>query len=101
MGTEQASEELANAVNVCHQIYVQIYDHLREIESSAFYTTYAECSVAQGKTESFIRGAAKKVAIGAIGGLVIACGLWFLSALMIELRGKKEKEESEKEVTEQ
>ena len=100
MDTEQTSEELANAMNVCHQIYVQIYDHLREIEGSVFYTTYAERSVAQGKTVSFIRGAAKKVAVGAIGGIVIAFGLWFLSALMIELRGKKEEEESGKEAAE-
>ena len=99
MNTDQASEELANAVDVCHQIYVQIYDQLKEINDSAFYTTYAEHSVAQGKTESFIKGAAKKVAIGAVGGIVIACGLWFLSALLIELRGKKE-EEAGKEAAE-
>ena len=95
----QAITELVNAVELSQAAYQSIRDQMEEITTSVFYTTYAEHSVAQGKTESFISAAAKKMAIGAIGGIVIACGLWFLSALAPEFRSKKEESE-EKEAAE-
>ena len=88
-GTDQASEELANAVQVCHEVYRQIYDQMKEITGSAFYTTYAEHSVAQGKSEGFLAAASKPVTMGAGVGVLIACCLWFLSALAPEFRGRK------------
>ena len=98
--TEQASEELANAIEVCHNAYSQIKKQMEEIMGSAFYTTYADHSVAQGKTESFITASLKKVIIGAVAGIVIACGLWFLSALIPELRTKKPEDAKGKEAAE-
>ncbi len=95
----QAVAELAKATELCQTAYQSIRDQMEEITTSVFYTTYAEHSVAQGKTESFISAAAKKMIIGAIGGIVIACGLWFLSALAPEFRSKKEESE-EKEAAE-
>lgn len=97
--TEQAAAELANAINVCHEAYEQINAQMEEIIESPFYTTFAEHSVAQGKSESFLTAAMKKIVIGAVLGAVIACGLWFLSALAPEFRGKKEEESKEKEAT--
>lgn len=94
-----AVEELARATELCHTAYENIRDQMEEITTSVFYTTYAEHSVAQGKTESFISAASKKMLIGAIAGIVIACGLWFLSALAPEFRSKKEESE-EKEAAE-
>lgn len=99
--TEQASEELANAIQVCHTAYSQIKRQMEEIMSSTFYTTYADHSVSQGKSESFISGSAKKVVIGAVLGAVIACGLWFISALIPELRTKKKEDAEGKEAAEQ
>ena len=99
--TDQASEELAKAIDVCHTAYKQIKRQMEEIITSTFYTTYADHSVAQGKTESFITASMKKVIIGAVAGLVIACGLWFISALIPELRTKKEEDAEGKEATEQ
>ena len=99
-GIEQASAELANAIKVCHEIYRQIDDQMKEVTESAFYTTYAEASVAQGKTKSFIQGSIKLAVVGAVVGLVIGFGLWFLSALAQELRGRKEEEAEGREAAE-
>ena len=43
----------------------------------------------------------KKVLIGAFAGIVIACGLWFISAIAPEFRSKKEKEFPVKEAAEE
>lgn len=106
VATEQASDtadvndELERAMTLCHAAYKQVYAQMQEITTSVFYTTYAEHSVAQGKSKSFITAASKKMIIGAIGGLVIACGLWFLSALAPEFHRKGKEEEAAKEATE-
>lgn len=99
--TEQASAELSNAIEVCHKAYEEILAQMEEIITSPFYTTYADHSVAQGKSKSFISAAAKKMVVGGLAGLVIGCGLWFLSALAPEFRSKKEKEAKGKEAAEQ
>jgi len=98
---DEANAELANVVEVCKDNYDMIYAHMEEIINSPFYKTFASHTTSQGKTESFITASMKKVLIGAVAGLVIAFGLWFISALAPEFRNKKEKELPEKEVTEE
>lgn len=89
--TDQATKELANAVETCKAAYARIKAQMDEIMGSAFYTTYAEHSVAQGKSEGFLAAASKPAMTGAVVGVLIACCLWFLSALAPEFRrGKKE-----------
>ena len=70
---------------------------MEEIIGSAFYTNYADHSVAQGKSVSFIKGALKLMILGAVAGVVIACGLWFLSALAPELSTRKKQRRAEEE----
>ena len=82
--------ELTRAVEMSNSIYGQICAQMEEILASPFYSTYAEHSVAQGKSVSFITGSLKKVAIGAFAGLIIGLGLWFLSALAPEFRRREE-----------
>ena len=84
--TEQASTELANAIEICHKGYQQIDLQMQEIMTSPFYTTYADHSVAQGKDEGFISKSAKKMAVGAVLGALVALALWFISALAPEFR---------------
>ncbi len=97
--TEEIREELEDAIEVCRTAYRQISSQMEEIIASPFYTTYADHSVAQGESESFITASMKRVILGAIAGLVISCGLWFLSALLPELRITKEEELTGKEAT--
>ena len=68
-----------------------------EIHGASFFTTYAEHTVAQGKTASFLSAVSKKMLIGGAAGLVIACGLWFLSALAIEFQRRKDEDGAGKE----
>lgn len=102
--TEQASTELTSAINVCHTAYLQIKRQMEEIMSSAFYTTYADHSVAQGKTVGFIRGSMKLIIVGILGSLIVGFGLWFLSALAPELstnrKDKRAERKAEKEADE-
>ena len=63
---------------------------MSEIFASAENNTYAQRSAAYGKTQSFLAASAKNMIIGAVAGAVIACGLWFMSGLIKEMkRGKK------------
>lgn len=94
---EQATQELSVVIDICHRAYTQIRDQFEEIIESPFFTTYADHSVAQGKTQSFLTANAKKMAIGGIAGLFIACGCWFISGLAPEFRLKKD-ETARKEV---
>ena len=82
------------------EAYEQIDAQMDEIMTSPFYTTYASHSQPQGKSESFLKGASKNMIIGAVVGVVIACGLWFLSALASEFRTRKEKDITAKEAAE-
>ena len=88
--TDQVNEELANAVEICHNAYQQIDLQMQEIMTSPFYTTYMDHSVAQGKDESFIAKAGKKMIIGGVLGALVALALWFLSALLPEFRREPE-----------
>ncbi len=81
--------ELNEALGVCRKIYGQVCDQMEEIHASSFFTNYAEHSVPQGKTASFLSAAAKKTVIGGVAGAVVACGLWFLSAFALEFRSNE------------
>ena len=81
--------ELNEALGVCRKIYGQVCDQMEEIHASSFFTNYAEHSVPQGKTASFLSAAAKKTVIGGVAGAVVACGLWFLSACALEFRSNE------------
>ena len=95
---DQATEELASVIDICQRSYAQIRDQFEEIIDSPFYTTYAEHSVAQGKTDNFLSANAKKMAIGGVAGLFVACGLWFLSGVAPEFKLRKDKNAEQKEV---
>ena len=94
---QTATAELAEALRVCKAVYGQIQEQLKEIQTSAFFTSYAQHTVAQGKTASFLAANTKKMLIGGVAGLVVACGLWFLSALAIEFQMRKDEDGQEKE----
>ena len=90
--TNQAITELTEALRVCRKVYAQIRDQFAEIHEGAFFTAYAEHSVSQGKTAGFLSSTSKKMLIGGVVGLVIACGLWFLSALAPEFQRRKDED---------
>ncbi len=98
---DQANTELADAIEVCKGNYDQIYAQMEEIFDSPFYRNFASHTTSEGKTESFIVGSLKKVLIGAIAGIVIGCGLWFISALAPEFSTKKKEELSGEEAAEE
>ena len=87
--TLDVDAELSRAMEVCRTAYGQIRAHVEEVTSSALFTRYSEHTVAQGEAQS-ITTAVKKVLIGAFAGLAIAFVLWFISALIPEMRGRKE-----------
>ena len=93
---QQAVSELNEALRICKEIYAQICEQLEEVYASTFFNMYAEHTVAQGNAESLISAAAKMMVIGGVAGAVIACGLWFLSALALEFRGREEEDRQRK-----
>ena len=89
--TEEVEEQLSRSVAQAQTLYEMIRAHMEEVLSSPMFTTYEEHSAAQGKEKSFITASMKKVIVGGILGAIIACGLWFLAALVPELvRDRKE-----------
>ncbi len=94
---EMAAKELTEALRVCSGVLGQIRAQMEEIHASPFFTAYAEHTVAQGKSASFLSAASKKMLIGGVAGVVVACGLWFLSALAPEFQRRKDEDGQEKE----
>ena len=84
--TAKAKEELAAAIKVCHDVYLQICEQMEEIYGSSFYTTYAIRSAAQGKEDGFLSANLKKMILGALIGAFLGCGLWFVNAFAAEMR---------------
>ncbi len=89
---QEITDSLASTLEICRNAYARIREQLSEIHDSAFFTDYAEHSVPQGKTPSFLAAAWKKAVIGGAAGLVLACGLWLLDGVAQELRaGRRER----------
>ena len=94
------AKELDGILASCNACYDEVNAQMNEIITSAFFTTYAEHSTAEGRSQSFIVGAMKKLIIGAFAGIVLGLGLWFLAALAKEFNTDR-KSEPKGEVAEQ
>ncbi len=89
--TKEVEAELTRSIESAKTLYEQISEHMEEVFESPLYKTYEAHSAPQGKLQSFLAASAKKMIIGAIAGAVVACGLWFLAALLPEFsKGRKE-----------
>lgn len=89
--TEDVEVELARSVESAKALYEQISVHMEEVFESPLYKTYEDHSVPQGKLDNFLVASMKKMIIGAVAGAIIACGIWFLAALLPEFsKGRKE-----------
>jgi hypothetical protein len=73
---------------------------MAEIINSPFYTTYSEHTTAELTSKGFLASASKKIIIGALAGLVIGFGLWFLAALAEEFRYGKNQTTAAREAEE-
>ncbi len=85
-----AGEEAARNVDMAKRLFTGVREHMSELFASPIFTTYSEHSAPQGETENFLKASLKKMIIGAVAGAVVACGLWFLAALLPEFQRKKE-----------
>lgn len=95
--TDEVKAELARSVASAQALYTQINAHMEELFESPLYKTYEDHSAPQGKLQSFLAANAKKMIIGGVAGAVIACGLWFLAALLPEFSKNRKEEEGGKE----
>ena len=95
--TEAVEEELARSLASAQTLYEQVKTHMEELFESPLYTTFEDHSAAQGKEKSFLEASMKKMIIGGVAGAIIACGLWFLAALVPELSKNRKEEEEGKE----
>jgi len=93
--TEAVEEELAKSVSSAQALFEQINAHMEELFESSLYKTFEDHSAAQGKAQSFLTANVKKMIIGGVAGAVIACGLWFLAALIPEFSKKQETKRDE------
>lgn len=85
----EVGDELTNTLERCKQIYQMIRDYMTEIFNGSASNMYAIHSTAYGKTPGFIQQNLKYVLIGLVVGAVLACGCWFMSGLITEMkRGK-------------
>lgn len=82
--SEDVEAELARSLASAQEIYNSVKEHMEEVFASRMYTTFEDHSAAQGKLPSFLSASLKKMIIGGIVGVVLACGLWFLAALIPE-----------------
>lgn len=96
--TQDIEAELARSVATAQSLYNQVRDHMEELFDSPLYTTYEEHSMPQGRLENFLTASARKMIIGAVAGLLIACGFWFLAGLAPELSKNKKAQDIGKEV---
>ncbi len=88
--TEEVEAELARSVESAKALYEQISAHMEEVFESPLYKTYEDHSAPQGKVENFLSASLKKMIIGGAVGAVLACGIWFLAALVPEFsKGRK------------
>lgn len=95
--TEAVEAELTRSIESAQALYEQINAHMEELFASPLYKTFEDHSAAQGRTESFLAANMKKMIIGGVVGAVIACGLWFVAALIPEFNKGRKEEENGKE----
>lgn len=89
--TEEVEVELAQSIESAKALYEQISAHMEEVFESPLYKTYEDHSAAQGKLPNFLVASLKKMIIGAVVGAILACGIWFLAALLPEFsKGRKD-----------
>ena len=92
---EEIKNELDQTMISCQMVFDSIKAHMEELHTSSFYTTYLTHTAAQGKQKGFLAASTKNMIIGAVAGIAVACGLWFMAGLIPEFTrnsGKKEKE---------
>ena len=83
--------DVMNALETVRDIQAGIRTHMAELFASPLYTTYSEHSAPQGDAEkSFLAASSAKMAVGGIAGVLIACVIWFVSALVQELKQARE-----------
>ena len=97
---ESYSNALDKVLENCKACYADIQSQMTEIINSPFYTTYSEHTTAELTSKGFLASASKKIIIGALAGLVIGFGLWFLAALAEEFRYGKNQTTAAREVRE-
>ena len=95
---DRITYELNRAVDNCRHIYSQIKAQMEEIQTNPLYTSYIESTNAAGEEEGFLSKNIKNIIIGTIAGVLIGCGIWFLSALFPEFKQSNSKKENGKEV---
>ena len=95
--TEEVETELARSIASAQMLHEQISAHMEELFNSPLYRTYEDHSTPQGKIPGFLSASMKKMIIGGVLGLIIACGIWFLAALLPELSGSRKNEADRKE----
>ena len=88
--SEEIEAELARSLSAAQELYRNIREHMEELFTSRTYTTFEDHSAAQGKAQNFLAASAKKMIIGGVAGVVLACGLWFLAALAPEFSKNSE-----------
>lgn len=98
--SEETGTEIANAVALAQEMYKGIRSHMEEVFSSPMYTTLEDHSAAQGKQLNFLIASMKKIIIGVIAGIIIACGIWFMAGLMPEFSKGRKAETDGKEAAE-
>ena len=91
--TAEVEEELARSLASAQNLYEGIRAHMEEVFDSPMYSTFEDHSAAQGKLPGFLTASAKKMIIGGLVGVVLACVLWFLAGLLPELSKNTELKE--------
>ena len=89
--------ELKAAIDTVKGLQDSVRAHMTEVFESPLFTTYTEHSAPIGKLDNFIKANLKKMIIFAVAGAVVACGLWFLAALVPEFRRGREEDERKAE----
>ena len=88
--TEKVEEELAKSVAAAQELYESILAHMEELFESPMFKTYQSHSAPQGKLPNFLAANVKSLILFGAAGAIIACGLWFLAALLQEFsKGRK------------
>ncbi len=93
---EKAYSELQTTKALCVETYDGVVAHMQEVMDSPFYKDFAGHTVPQGELPNFLTANLKNMIIGAVAGVVVACGLWFLAALAPEFRRNRKDDEDEK-----